>query len=85
MMHTTWMLLLALPSLRPTLSIVRFYLYNRHFMSVHPHFQPIAVVNGQKNAMTITVEKKSDNEVIVTRISAAFLHPDTNTLLKNVC
>jgi len=54
-------------------------------MNIHSRFQSIDVVNGQKNAMTVTVERKSDNEVIVTGISAAFLNPDTNTLLKNVC
>ncbi len=48
------------------------------------YLHPVDVVNGQKNAMTVTVEKKSDNQVIITKIYAAVLHPDTNILLKNV-
>jgi len=48
------------------------------------HLGHLDVVNGQKNTVTVTVEKVSDRNVTVTNIAAALLHPDTNTLIKNV-
>lgn len=42
------------------------------------------VVNGQKNMLTVTLEKVSDRNVTVTRIAGALLDPDTNALIKNV-
>lgn len=43
------------------------------------------VVNGQKNALKLTVENKSDRNVTLTKIAGALLHPEMNTLIKNVC
>jgi len=42
------------------------------------------VVNGQKNSLTVTVERVSDRNVTVTKIAGALLDPDTNTLIKNL-
>jgi hypothetical protein len=51
------------------------------FSNTHGHLD---VVNGQKNTLTVTVEKVSDRDVTVTKIAGALLHPDTNVLIKNV-
>ena len=48
------------------------------------HLRHLDVVNGQKNTLTVTVEKVSDRDVTVTKIAGALLHPDTNVLIKNV-
>ena len=43
------------------------------------------VVNGEKNALTVTVEKKSgEQKVTIVNVGGALLHPDTNAVLKNV-
>ena len=41
-------------------------------------------MNGQKNSLTVTLEKVSDRNVTVTRIAGALLDPETNILIKNV-
>lgn len=51
----------------------------------HTFLSASDVVNGQKNTLTITVEKVSDRDVTVTKIAGALLDPDTNVLIKNVC
>jgi hypothetical protein len=43
------------------------------------------VVNGEKNALTITVENKSGRNVTLLNVAGALLNADTNVLLKNVC
>ncbi|KAF8968018.1 hypothetical protein BDZ97DRAFT_1975279 [Flammula alnicola] len=42
------------------------------------------VVNGEKNAITITVENKSGRNATLLSIGGALLHPDTNAVLKNL-
>ncbi|PPQ70049.1 hypothetical protein CVT26_013373 [Gymnopilus dilepis] len=42
------------------------------------------VVNGEKNALTVTVENKSGQNVTLLSIAGALLHPDTNVIIKNL-
>ncbi|KAF9561961.1 hypothetical protein CPC08DRAFT_707009 [Agrocybe pediades] len=42
------------------------------------------VVNGEKNALTVTVENKSKQNITLLNIAGALLHPETNVLFKNL-
>ncbi|KAF9000621.1 hypothetical protein BDQ17DRAFT_1359240 [Cyathus striatus] len=42
------------------------------------------VVNGEKNALTISVENKSDRNVTLVSVTGSLHHPDTNALIKNL-
>ncbi|KAF8199652.1 hypothetical protein BJ912DRAFT_949819 [Pholiota molesta] len=42
------------------------------------------VVNGEKNAITITVENKSGRNTTLLSVGGALLNPDTNVVLKNL-
>jgi len=43
------------------------------------------VVNGQKNAINVAVENKSNRKVTLVNIAGALLNADTNAVIKNVC
>jgi len=42
------------------------------------------VVNGERNAMTLTVENKSDRNVTLVGVTGSIHHPDTEALIKNL-
>lgn len=44
----------------------------------------IAVVNGQRNQMFLSVENKSDRNITLENIAGSLHHPETDKLIKNV-
>lgn len=43
------------------------------------------VVNGERNALTVTIENKSDRDVNLVNIAGSLHLPDKDVLVKNVC
>jgi len=48
-----------------------------------PENNPGHVTNGEKNIITLIVENKSKQNVTLINVAGSFLHPDTDSLVKN--